>query len=307
MYAKTITLILACCLAGTKVGAQLFDKIKKKVEKRLEEEAEKQTDKAIGDALGEESGKEGGATGSGKANGPFKDLPKMTYDFARGNKTIFFDDFSGEAIGGMASRWTSNGTGSVETMDGKKWLKLFDENTYKIKDLVIIPENFTLEFDILTRAESNSGIRLEFGFDHKKGVGRHYHLADRNPINVDASYHFNGFTFTSREVYPSKKSSIDANMSYFVNDVMKVKLRVDGVRMRAYINEYKVLDTDMADPQTKKYFYLAVSNEKNRAGIYLGNFRIAGIVPEAVPPVAEPAVPDTGAADSAGTVHFKSN
>lgn len=271
-----VSAFVFCLLCPVTSEAQLLKKLKKKLEKKAGETVEKQVDKTVDGVFGEESEDSTSPSSSSKSMGPFKDLPQMTYDFARGNETIFFDNFSEEAIGGMASRWTSNGTGAVETVPGAegKWLKLFDENTYKIKELVHIPENFTLEFDILTRAESNNGISLDFGFDYKKGVGRHYFLADGNPINIEASYHFNSFEFTSKEVYPKKKSDIEANMSYFVNNVMKVKIRVDNNRMRAYIDEYKVLDTEMTDPKTKKYFYLAANNEKNRAGIYLGNFRI---------------------------------
>ena len=43
-------------------------------------------------------------------------------------------------------------------------------------------------------------------------------------------------------------------MSDFVNDVMNVQLRVQGDRMEVYINEYKVLDTEMVNPATRSIF-----------------------------------------------------
>ncbi|MGV3762830.1 hypothetical protein [Parapedobacter sp.] len=252
--------------------------ILKKVSKKIERKAEQEIDKALeGDT--KVADKDVQETKQPSATGPFKNLPVMAYDFQSGAETVFFDDFSGETPGAMASRWTCNGTGTVATIDGfdGQWLRLYNENTYKIKELVRIPENFTLEFDLLTLADSKDGITIDFGFDHQKGVGKYYYLAYRNPVNVEAAFRFDQFTFTSNEVDPAKKSEIDTDMSFFVNDVMKVKIRVQGDRMSAYIGQYKVLDTEMVDPMTKKYFYIAVENKDNRGEIYLGNVKISGL------------------------------
>src|SRR5690606_11504868 len=211
--------------------------------------------------------------------GPFKNLAPMAYDFQRGNKLIFVDSLLQEETGRMATRWTSNGMGAVTTVDGMpgKWLQLFDKNTYKIKELYRLPKDFTIEFDVLTFCGTEPKIDLNCGFDHQSGVTEHYFLADRNPVNIRASYRFNRFEITSNEWNPRKKSEIDANMSYFVNDVMKVKLVIQGDRMHAYINEFKILDTEMIDPNTRKYFYLALSNEVPQARVYVSNVHIYGI------------------------------
>ncbi|GAB3023825.1 hypothetical protein GCM10027051_30510 [Niabella terrae] len=252
--------------------AQILENIGKKIEKKAE--------KKIAEVLEDDTEKvadESPKSNHSSTTGPFKNIPLTTYDFKTESEIVFFDDFSKETPGAMASRWTSNGTGAIARVNGfeGQWLKLYTENTYKIKELVRIPENCTLEFDLLTLADSKDGITIDFGFDHQKGVSKHYYLAYRNPVNIEASYRFDQFKFTSKEVNPNKSSEIEADMSYFVNDIMKVKIRLQGDRMTVYIDKYKVLDTEMADPVTKKYFYLAVENKKNQADIYLGNVKIA--------------------------------
>lgn len=250
--------------------------ILKKIGKKIEQKAERAIDKALEDDT-EAVGNDGvQKTKQQSSTGPFKNIPVMPYDFKAGTKTVFFDDFSEEIPGAMASKWTSNGTGTIAMVDGFEghWLKLYHKNTYKIKDLIRIPQNFTLEFDVLTIADSKDGMRINFGFDHEKGVGKYNPLAYRNPVNIETAFRFDLFKFTSNEVHPAKKSEIKTNMSFFVNDVMKVKIRVHGDRMSAYIDQYKVLDTEMVDPMTKKYFYIAVENKDNRGGIYLGNVKI---------------------------------
>lgn len=264
------------------VEAQILKGLGKKLEKKTEELAEKAIDR-LGNSDQAASNEQGGESkdtdGQSRpaSTGPFEDIPLLKNDFVRGTQTIFFDDFSAEVVGEMGTRWTSNGIGTISEVPGigGKWLKLYHENTYKIKELVRIPENFTLEFDLLTLADAKKGLVVDFGFDHEKGISKHFYLADRNPINIEASYRFDAFEFTSNELKPTKRSKIKANMSYFVNDIMKVKISVVGDRMKAYIDEYKVLDTEMINPMTKKYFYVAVENEDNAAEVYLSNVRIS--------------------------------
>jgi len=270
---KSILLGAGIFLLSSGANAQILKNISKKIEKKAEQAVDKVLDN------GNPSAQTSTSRPHQSSSGPFMDIPVMPYDFSAGSQIIFMDDFEEETIGAMASRWTSNGTGAVTTVDGFEghWLKLYDKNTYKIKELVRIPENFTLEFDVLTLANNQDGLRINFGFDHEKGVGRYNPLGYRNPVNIEASYRFNRFTFTSNEVHPNKKSEIKANMSYFVNDVMKVKIRVQGDRMSAYIDKYKILDSEMIDPITKKYFYLAVENKENRGEVYLGNIKITAL------------------------------
>lgn len=276
-------LFLSLCMGVTSVQAQLLKNVRKKIEQKAEQVVDRTIDnigKEQDNSVSAAEGQPGSTVQDGvQQQGPFKNLAPMVYDFKRGTNLIFVDSLLQEETGRMATRWTSNGTGAVTTVDGMpgKWLQLFDKNTYKIKELYRLPKDFTIEFDVLTFCGTEPKIDLNFGFDHQSGVTEHYFLADRNPVNIRASYRFNRFEITSNEWNPRKKSEIDANMSYFVNDVMKVKLVIQGDRMHAYINEFKILDTEMIDPNTRKYFYLALSNEVPQARVYVSNVHIYGI------------------------------
>lgn len=215
-------------------------------------------------------------TNANASRSPFSNVQHLQYDYVRGSQLVFMDNFSADTVGKMPKKWTSNGNGTVSTLtieDGN-WFKLNDANTYKIKELVRIPENFTLEFDIVALSEGKNRFAIDFGFDYQKGVGNHYYLGKRNPVNIQASYWFNRFEFSSNEIQPNKYSEVNANMSYFANDVMKVKLRAVGDKLSVYVNDYKILETEMLDPVTKKYFYIAVNQEDKDAEIYMSNFRI---------------------------------
>lgn len=270
------TLTIALLIAfSTDAEAQLL----KNLGKKLEQKAETIIDKTLESTSNSSSTTADRSAPQGtksKSVGPFQNLSKMDYDYVRGTEVIFADDFSKDNIGSMAQHWTSNGRGTVSTVSFAKgqWLELFNRNTYKIKDLVRIPENFTLEFDLLTTSDGKHEFEVDFGFDYEKGVSKHNYLAYQNPVNIQASYQFNYFDITSKEVQPDKKSEVKANMSYFVNDIMKVKIAVLGNMMTTYINDFKVLDTEMIDPETKKYFYIGLNSNDPTAKVYISNVRI---------------------------------
>lgn len=250
--------------------AQLLNNISKKLEKKADEYVSKKINE-----LDKEERKVTTQPSSKKQNTPFASQDVMHNDFASGT-VIFEDTFSTETIGNMASKWTSNGTGKIVNVDGftGKWLQLVDQNTYKLKNSTGLPQNFTIEVDVLVIDEGEKKVALDFGFDYKKGASEHYYLGQRNPINVEASYRFNAFNFTSNELDAKKQSTINANMAYFVNDVMKLKIWVNGEQMKVFVNNNKILDTEMSNPSTKKYFYIATENEKNEADIYMSNVKI---------------------------------
>ncbi len=257
--------------------------ILKNIGKKIEQKAETILDKTVETTTSSTTQKQRStptSTSNSSQRSPFKELNKMEYDYTRGSETIFIDDFAQDNTGEMAKRWTSNGRGAVNTVDiaDGHWLELFNANTYKIKELVRIPENFTLEFDLLSTSDTKHEFEVNFGFDYEKGVSKHHYLAYQNPINIKASYRFNVFEFASKEVQPAKRSEVKANMSYFVNDIMKVKIKVTGEKMCTYINDYKILDTEMVDPMTKKYFYVAVNSDDTTAKFYISNLRIDKIL-----------------------------
>jgi len=275
MKKQVNTLITAILCIGFSYSsqAQLLNNLSKKLEKKADDYVSKKINE-----IDKKDKKNSSSLSSKKTNGPFALQDVMDNDFSAGS-IIFQDDFSTETVGNMASKWTSNGTGKVALVEGfdGKWLQLVDQNTYKIKNNNGLPSNFTIEVDVLVLDEGDKEVALDFGFDYKKGANEHYYLAQRNPVNIEASYRFNAFNFTSNELDVKKHSTINANMSYFVNDVMKLKIWVNNEQMKVFVNNNKILDTEMTNSNTKKYFYIATENEKNKADIFISNIKITEI------------------------------
>ena len=78
------------------------------------------------------------------------------YDFVPGEKILFFEDFSQDAIGDFPALWTSNGGGEVKTINiaPGKWLHMNIENAvYCYSKEINFPENFIMEFDLIPNSE----------------------------------------------------------------------------------------------------------------------------------------------------------
>src|SRR4030095_14695727 len=72
------------------------------------------------------------------------------YDFVPGEKIIAFEDFSRAEIGDFPTRWNTNATAEVVTINNRegKWLKIAKEGVFYPEFITTLPDNFTLEFDL---------------------------------------------------------------------------------------------------------------------------------------------------------------
>ena len=85
------------------------------------------------------------------------------YDFVPGDKILYFEDFSQDAVGDFPALWTSNGSGEVKTVNiaPGKWLHMNGEDAvYCYTKEIAFPDNFIIEFDIIPDKDYSHGIVL---------------------------------------------------------------------------------------------------------------------------------------------------
>ena len=160
-----------------KVGAAAKDAAKRTMEKRVEEKAEQVTDKVLDKAedavtKSTKSNKKQTDKTSGdideqiieKQEHPKQKLTSITqYDFVPGDKILFFEDFSQDAIGDFPALWTTNGSGEVKTVSiaPGKWLHMNGKDAvYCYTKEINFPENFIVEFDIIPHKDFQFGTCL---------------------------------------------------------------------------------------------------------------------------------------------------
>ncbi len=218
------------------------------------------------------------------------------FDFVPGEKVIAFDDFSTTNVGDFPLGWNTNSSAEVVTLDDSptKWLFMtkdgFFQPTY-VKDL---PENFTLEFDVFTRYNSNNLLAYSF-----------YLTAADNPKKEMAEkYIKNGIYFewrpcgggnyivyeNSEEVNKNDALNIkqfDCGDDYANPSMVKMSLWRQKNRLRVYANETKVLDIPQAfDPKLKynsfKFgsAYMNYATADNKDEFMVSNIRYAVGAPD---------------------------
>ena len=161
-------LVLAFLLASTGLYSQfgLGKILKRKVEEKVEKKTEEAVEKALEEPSEEtESEEENNDKTKQKDDEPTilrnesPDVPNMQtyskFDFIPGDRIIFFEDFSQDNVGDFPAKWNTNGSGEVITTNlyTGKWLKMVNDANYVPDMNHPFPENFTLEFDLLTNFE----------------------------------------------------------------------------------------------------------------------------------------------------------
>ena len=100
----------------------------------------------------------------GVNDAPTTDEPSLQsyskFDFVPGEKVVFYEDFTQDAIGDFPALWNTNGSGEVVTTNiySGNWLRyVMDESIWTDK-LLSLPDNYTLEFDVVPIEGTEGGM-----------------------------------------------------------------------------------------------------------------------------------------------------
>jgi OmpA-OmpF porin, OOP family len=95
----------------------------------------------------------------------FKVESYTQYDFVPGDKILYYEDFSQDAIGDFPALWTTNGSAEVKTINiaPGNWFHMNGmDAVYCYTNSISFPANFIMEFDIIPDEEFEHGIQLSF-------------------------------------------------------------------------------------------------------------------------------------------------
>jgi outer membrane protein OmpA-like peptidoglycan-associated protein len=222
---------------------------------------------------------------------------KSKFDFVPGERVIISDDFRQDAVGDFPALWFTNGSGEVVTLDSQegKWLMIKGRSQAYIDQLLDLPDNFTIQFDLLCSVPFSwssdvFNLYMEDIIDldrYRKGQNGG-EMSSRN-IN----YHF------WLDLHPGKYNpgtySTKGNGHYKINNsgakieldeiwmpsaeksMLKVSIWRQGQRLRVYLNENKILDLPKILPADMKPNLIVFEPydlyEEDK--YFIGNLRIA--------------------------------
>jgi OmpA-OmpF porin, OOP family len=184
------------------------------------------------------------------------------FDFMPGEKVIVQEDFSQDELGDFPAKWNTNSTGELVNVEGTKgkWLSLSKDGVFLPEFITNLPENFTLEFDLLTNTEfsfystafnvimANLPTVKDFTkwgrFKHEEvsGIEVNFH-----PTGAGSSSGRTGYDIYEKSNHPGMKN--ETNTSQFfakVNNYARISIWRQKQRLRVYMNEEKVWDLPRA-------------------------------------------------------------
>lgn len=183
-----IALVLPVYVANAQfnIGERVQDKVNDRINNKIDNGIDKGLDEVEGGLKGdkkknveEQEEQESENADENSSSEPDEDTQKpksgkqdqpslqsySKYDFVPGDKVLYFEDFSQDAIGDFPALWTSNSSGEVKTVNiaPGKWFHLNGEDAaYCYTKSIKFPENFIIEFDIIPDDEYRDGITLTF-------------------------------------------------------------------------------------------------------------------------------------------------
>lgn len=274
-------LIFSVSLTQTS-NAQFWDKLKKNTEKKVKSEGEKRVQDKVNKGVDKgydevEKSLKGESDNKSKDN--TKNSPSQTntnvsqppsessvkaeinskYDFIPGEKVIFFDDFTAENIGDYPVQWNTTGSGEVVTTNlaQGRWFYITNGNGITtLMDPLTLPENFTIEFDLIPVGNPKNNKHFDFNFyiiGTPKPKDLKYGLARPGGDGIK-------FTFGYNNLYAAYYSDGTPNMSGVENEP---KLKADNKyrisiwkqkeRLRLYVDQTKVFDLPRVMLKNVKY------------------------------------------------------
>jgi len=280
MKTLNLLLILIFLMGAVNVDAQI--NLKDKLKRQTNNRANQRTDQAIGKGLdavesgvkdlfkkkkdgqdstettnnqNQETAKEGNQTG--KVSPALQSYSK--FDFIPGEKVIFYDDFSQDAVGDFPALWNTNGSAEVVTTNlfPGNWMRFVMNECVWTDQILNLPENYTIEYDIIPigglEGKGMSGVlfRLMQAKNAKAWDGGSAPGEGGFLFKVEYTGRPTYSTWLNKNECQAQKLGGYINEEEFkqkMNEKYHISLWVQKSRIRLYQNENKIIDLPKAFP-----------------------------------------------------------
>lgn len=284
------------------------EKIKQRAENKVEREIDKSLDRAEEEIENSVKGEKESKSQNNSNNNTTSESSRNTsvtdgtssvastanfkayskFDFIPGEKVFGYEDFSQDEIGDFPAKWNTNSSGEIvkfNTVDGH-WINFANSGIFYPEFINELPENFTLEFDMLASenfSEMQSGLAIFFPEFQSRNLKFDYHFS--NNIQVGSDIHPFGdggassiwvIDYSNEQIM---SNTIDIKSKWKVGQINRVSIWRQKTRLRIYINETKVWDIPRAFYMDVKYSLLFGTNIWE-GKVYVSNLRLAEGAPD---------------------------
>lgn len=165
------------------------------------------------------------------------------FTFEPGNKILFYDDFEKDGLGDFPVKWETSGTGEVVTNSAYpgNWLSFSGRSGY-LPSSGELPENYTVEFDLITNgfSNNNSGNALMVAFIKKKS----YRMGSAGGhADLRISLHKTGtLTIANTGAEKSPRINTRLDQKFKLDALVHISVAVNKNRLRIWMDEEKIVD-----------------------------------------------------------------
>jgi len=201
-----------------------------------------------------------------------------------GNKVIYSDTFSNDAIGDFPVTWNTNASAEVVEFEGedKRWLKLSNSGQFTPDGISTIPENSTLEFDLYVDENYNYySAGLWINMVEVKNRSKDFTKGDNgvrlwlHPVAAGGGV---GRTHISNQIDGEKIIENSKKSSQFSksNNLIHVSIWRQKTRIRVYLDDTKVWDLPRAfDSKNYNSLVIGTGSANDDTFFYVANLRLA--------------------------------
>jgi outer membrane protein OmpA-like peptidoglycan-associated protein len=170
------------------------------------------------------------------------------FDFVPGEKIVAVEDFTQDAIGDFPEKWNTDASGEVVTIGGQpgRWLKLTRAGFFTPEFITDLPENVTVEFDLVVPPTADPGIALTTVLVQLNNLKRPQDWqTDPNSFQLQA--------------HPSASAAGSSSMT----------LRQDGTNVASNTTNVKALTASKGRP-----VHLALWRQRQRVRVYINEEKV---------------------------------
>ncbi|MDD3080553.1 MAG: OmpA family protein [Paludibacter sp.] len=276
-----------------KVGNRVKDKAVEKVEERIETKSEEAVDKTLDklETSVSKNNKKDSASTTEKNKKNIKTEPNKSfiantkYDFVPGDKILYFDDFSQDAIGDFPALWSTDGGGEVKTLNiaSGHWFHLNKEGCfYCYTKTIDFPQNFIMEFDFIPDENFQGEVALCL-YEEKESMEMNSELYPGVKgiqifMNQD-SWWTKGYYNSEGTDSPWLEAHSTANPPE-INKVNHVIIWIQNRRIRIYHKGAKVLDAPTNIYSGAKFNKIRFDNYNSQCNPYISNLKVTTAAPD---------------------------
>ena len=310
---RSIYLLAVALLCGSVANAQLLKNIKDAVKNRAEQKTVQKSADKTGDVMDDvlsgkafkkkKKGEEEDEKNEKNNKEKEKTAPQgktfnlySKFDFIPGEKVIAFEDFSQDNAGDFPAKWNTNTSAEVVTateLPGK-WLKLDGNGVFMPDFIRSLPENFTLEMDLICNdgfRTTSSPLYLAIASLKKQSEYTRWQQGQGGQEGFQIWLLPNMVSEKAGRIGYNQVSGTDGSRQQFQTDkfhayggknTVKVRIWRQKRRVRMYLDEEKVIDVQQAlgDANYNSLVFTMNTSQTKPDYYLISNIRIAGGLPD---------------------------